>query len=249
MDFKTIFEDCKSRYIRFERDIEVTRTPRDFATAISRAKEIGINPVISEIKPASPLGDLKKVDNPGEIAKQMVSGGACGISVLTEEKYFKGSLESLRAVSNVVEAPVLRKDFIFDETQVDEAYYYGADSLLLISSLLSKDELRSLIERSRKYGMEPLVEVHSIGDIEKGKSVGAKIFVINNRDKDTLQIDLNKTKVLSNYIEGIKISASGINSVEDLRFVLTYCDAALIGTALMRTENIEEKVREFVYGS
>jgi indole-3-glycerol phosphate synthase len=176
----------------------------------------------------------------------MTAGGACGVSVLTEEKYFQGALGNLKAVSEVSNIPVLRKDFIFDEAQIDESYYYGADSLLLISSFLKKDHLKKFIARARGYGMEPLVEIHSLRDVKKAKVAGAKVFVINNRDKDTLKIDLGKSKSLSKYIEGIKISASGIKNLDDLNFVLEYCDAALIGTSIMKADNILEKVKEFV---
>lgn len=243
MNFDTIFQDVKGRYEGFRENVSFDRKPRDLGEAILHAKG---NAIISEIKPASPSGKIRDVEDPASIAEEMMSGGACAISVLTEEKFFGGSLENLRAVSHISSVPVLRKDFIFDESQIDEAYYYGADSLLLIASFFDEDALKKFIEKSRKFGMEPLVEVHSKEDIKKAESAGARIFGINNRDKDTLVVDLERTKLIEG-VEGVKVSASGVSNVDDLKYVLKYCDAALIGTEIMKAENIEERVREFVH--
>jgi indole-3-glycerol phosphate synthase len=96
--------------------------------------------------------------------------------------------------------------------------------------------------------MEPLVEVHSEEDVMKAEKAEARVYIINNRDKDTLKVDLRKSKKLSGLIDGVKISASGITNVADLKYVLTYCDAALIGTAIMKAEDVGKKVEEFVHG-
>ncbi len=242
MNFDTILQNVKGRYAGFRKNVSFERKPLDLADAIRNAKG---NAIISEIKPASPSGKLRGVNDPASMAEEMIAGGACAISVLTEEKFFGGSIENLRAVSKVSSVPVLRKDFIFDEGQIDEAYYYGADSLLLIASFFDEVELKKFIEKSRSLGMEPLVEVHSKEDIKKAEAAGARIFGVNNRDKDTLKIDLGRTKLLEG-VSAVKVSASGVSSLDDLKFVLQYCDAALIGTAIMKAENIEAKVREFV---
>ena len=243
MNFDTILRDVKGRFQGFHKDVEMDRKPKDIGEAVLHAKG---NAIITEIKPASPSGKIRHVKDPASIAGQMIDGGACAISVLTEEKFFGGSLENLRVVSDMSSVPVLRKDFIFDESQIEEAYYYGADSLLLIASFFDEGRLRGFIEKSRKMGMEPLVEVHSKEDIKKAGSAGAKIFGINNRDKDTLEVDLKRTQLIEG-VDGVKVSASGIKSVADLKFVLKYCDAALIGTKIMKADDIEEKVREFVH--
>jgi indole-3-glycerol phosphate synthase len=242
MNFDTILQDVKGRYAGFRKNVSFDRKPRDLADAIRNAKG---NAIISEIKPASPSGKIRDVDDPASMAEEMIRAGACAISVLTEEKFFGGSLENLRVVSDVSSVPVLRKDFIFDEGQIDEAYYYGADSVLLISSFFDEEELSKFIEKSRSLGMEPLVEVHSEEDIKKAETAGARIVGINNRDKDTLKINLERTKMLEG-VNAVKVSASGVSSADDLKFVLQYTDAALIGTEIMKAENIEEKVREFV---
>jgi indole-3-glycerol phosphate synthase len=242
MNFDTILQDVKSRYSGFHKEVKTKRKPKSLADAIRNAKGSAI---ISEIKPASPSGKIRTVEDPAIIAGEMIRGGACAISVLTEEKFFGGSLKNMQAVARVSTVPVLRKDFIFDVGQIEEAYYYGADSVLLISSFFDVDELARFIGKSRALGMEPLVEVHSTEDVKKAQSAGAIIFGINNRDKDTLEIDLERTKLLEG-VDGIRVSASGVKNAADLKFVLKYTDAALIGTEIMNAKNIEEKVREFV---
>lgn len=248
MNFETIFKDCRSRYRGFDRKIKTDRKPRSFEKAISAKKDAGLNPIIAEIKPSSPSGVLREILDVEGMVKEMAHGGACGVSVLTEDKYFGGSLMNLKNAAAASPLPVLRKDFIFEESQIYESYYYGADSLLLISSFFTAGELSELIGVSRKLGMEPLVEVHSEVDVVKAGKAEARLYVINNRDKDTLKLDLNKSKKLSRLIDGIKISASGIANVADLTYALTYCDAALIGTAIMKAEDVGKKVEEFVHG-
>lgn len=248
VDFNTILEDCKKRYQGFNKRTKVKRRPQNFEKAILKKYKEGENPIIAEIKPASPEGKIRDILDIKSVARDMVLGGACGISVLTEEKFFNGSLKNLREVSELNIRPVLRKDFIFDLGQIYESYYFGADSLLLIAGLLTTEELKALTKKSRELGMEPLIEIHSFEDISKADAVKARLYVINNRDKDTLKVDLNRSKGLSKSIDGIKIAASGISDTKDLEFVLKYCDAALIGTSIMKSSNIAKKVEEFVKG-
>ncbi len=245
MNFESIMKDCKARYREFAVPIVADRKPKSFEEAIESCNG---NAIIAEIKPASPSRALRRVSDPVSLAEQIMSGGACGISVLTEEKYFGGSLENLRKASEISRVPVLRKDFLFHESQIRETYYYGADSPLIISIFFSPHELEKFIGLSRALGMEPMVEIHSRGDAYKAQKAGARIFVINNRDKDTMKVDLNRSRELSKGLRGLRVSASGIESIEDLEFVLEHCDAALIGSAIMLEENVEEKVREFVHG-
>jgi indole-3-glycerol phosphate synthase len=248
MDFSTILEECRARYTPFQEKVVLHRHPRSFEKAILEGMERGVNPIITEIKAASPSGRIASFSSVREVSEAMVRGGACALSILTEERYFQGRLSYLQEVSQTVQVPLLRKDFLFDLSQVEESYYYGADSLLLIASFFTAEELSAFLSRSRELGMEPLVEIHSEEDGERAEEAGARIIVINNRDKDTLQIDLGRSQVLSETVSGLKISASGIQTVRDLKYVLRYCDAALIGTAIMAARDIEEKVREFVHG-
>jgi indole-3-glycerol phosphate synthase len=246
INFNHIMEACKKRYIPFERVVERQRKPLSLVKAIEEAKEKGRNPIISEIKYRSPTKDNRETGRPGEIALEMIKGGACAISVLTEPEFFGGSLENLRRVKSVAAVPVMRKDFVFHPTQIPESYYYGADSILLISSFFSETDLRRMIDDARSYGMDPLVEVHNEQDIAKATSAGAVLYAVNNRDKDTLEIDLNRTGLMAPLIEGIVVSASGLETPESLKRVLNHADAALIGSSIMGSNDITSAVKGFV---
>jgi indole-3-glycerol phosphate synthase len=249
-NFQGIFTDCRQRFQGFNREFEKTRKPRSFEAAIRSKKKRGLNPVIAEVKPSSPRGKLREIRDARGIVKEMRRGGACGISVLTEEKFFGGSLKNLKAAAEASGLPVLRKDFIFHPEQVREAYYYGADSVLLIAGLLSREDLGQLVYEARGLGMEPMVEVHSESDVDKAEEVEARLVLINNRDMETLEVDLKRGRALAQVVGShmVKIGASGIKSPSDLRYVLESCDAALVGTAIMLADSVEEKVRELVYG-
>ncbi|RMF89086.1 MAG: indole-3-glycerol-phosphate synthase [Methanobacteriota archaeon] len=249
VNFDSILERCRERYTPFQIEIERTRKPLNMAAAIEKARSEGRNPVISEIKYRSPTGMNRQSAPPQEIARAMIKGGACAISVLTEPEFFGGSLETLRTVKEASSVPVLRKDFLFHPAQIPESYYYGADSVLLISSFFTTERLKDMVRRSRDLGMEPVVEVHSHEDIERASAAGARIYLINNRDKDTLELDIGRTAAFAPHIRGgVKISASGIEDAAQLREVLNHADAALIGTSIMNAEDIESKVSSFVEG-
>ena len=246
MNFDEILQARKEDYTPFAGTVICDRQPKSLLSAISAAKNDGRNPVIAEIKPASPTaGRLRDVD-PAELADCYEQNGACAVSVLTEPRFFGGSLEHMKAAAGRL--PVLRKDFLFDQSQIREAYFYGADSVLLISSFFSADSLSGMICEARRLGMEPLVEVHGAEDVERSASAGAKLYAINNRDKDSLKIDLGRTERLASLIDGVRVSASGIETPEDLHRMLQYCDAALIGSALMRSCDVGAALRSFVYG-
>lgn len=247
MNFADILRSRMEGYVPFKGKIIHDRKPISLADSIRMARREGRKPVIAEIKPASPAtGAMRKIDDPAGMAEAFRKNGACGISVLTEPKHFRGSLESLRKARCGL--PVLRKDFIFHPSQISESYAYGADSVLLIASFFDGDNLAQMIRESRSLGMEPLVEVHSRDDIERAASSGAMLYSINNRDKDTMKVDLTRTERLAPLINGIKVSASGIETPGQLRNALEYCDAALIGGALMRHPEPGKALRELVYG-
>ena len=248
LDFDEIMRACKQRYRPFRGDVPCIRKPRSLARSIEAAKADGRRPVIAEIKPASPTaGPLRPVGDPGQLASAFTDAGACGISVLTEPRFFGGSLEDLRQAAGA-SVPVLRKDFLFDVAQVRESYFYGADSLLLISSFFEADTLARMIAACRGYGMEPLVEVHDREDIARSESCGAKLIAINNRDRRTLQVDLSRTARLAKHAGGVKVSASGIATAAQLDEALRHCDAALIGSALMKAGDPGATLRQLVSG-
>jgi indole-3-glycerol phosphate synthase len=230
--------------------IEARVEKRDLIVQLKKARESGRIPVIAEIKPASPLG-AKKAISPAKaaaIAREMESGGAIAISVLTEPNYFDGSLENLEAVRSSVSLPVLRKDFIVSETQLFEV---KTDLILLIASLLGS-EFKHYAKQVIKLGMEPLIEVHSEKDVEAALDINAKLIGINNRDFETLSIDLRRTEKLAPYIkkqneEAIIISESGIKNAADVKRIINAgADGILVGSAIMNSVNIKAKTLELV---
>ena len=247
MNFADILRSCKENYRPFEGTITADRQPKSLIDHILLRKKEGLNPVIAEIKPASPTaGLLRRVDNVAGMAEIFRSGGACGVSVLTETRFFGGSLDSLSMAECGL--PVLRKDFLFDPSQIKESYAYGADSVLLIASFFGEDSLAAMLKEARSLGMEPLVEVHDETDIERAASSGARLYAVNNRDKDTLKVDLARTGRLAPLIDGVTVSASGINTPSELNEALRFCDAALIGSALMKSTDPGATLRALVHG-
>ncbi|MEC9417026.1 MAG: indole-3-glycerol-phosphate synthase [Thermoproteota archaeon] len=210
-------------------------------------------PLITEVKFSSPaLGNIRKISDPIEIAVQMVNGGASALSVLTQPYLFDGSPEFFMKVRKVVEIPMLMKDITIDKVQIDAAKKIGADYFLLIQSLFDKKmilEMDELIDYGHKNGVKVVVEAHTLEEFENACKTNADIVGINNRNLDTLKIDLNTTKNILEKSNSTKIiiSESGIESKEDIRF-LHKCGARgyLIGTAIMKNENIEQTVRGLV---
>jgi indole-3-glycerol phosphate synthase len=178
----------------------------------------------------------------------MLRGGAVSLSVLTEPKYFKGDPNFLREVRGVVKVPLIRKDFIVDDYQVLEAAELGADIVLLIVKILRR-ELRKFMQLAEDLGMESLVEVADEEEAKIAISAGARLIGINNRDLETLKTDLNRTVKLAPSIpdDVVLVSESGINTPDDVRRMLDAgADAVLVGTAIMRAGDIEQKVRSLV---
>lgn len=225
----------------------VDRSPkRSLIEAIEQAPRV---PLIAEIKRASPsLGDIKPSADVLEVARRMLRGGAISLSVLTESKYFKGDPSFLRELRGVADVPLLCKDFIVDEYQLYEAVELGADVVLLIVKAL-KSELPRFMQLAGELGMESLVEVTSEDEVKLAVSVGAELVGVNNRNLETLEMDLNQTVRLAPLIPdgATLVSESGISSPADARKMLDAgVDALLVGTALMRAENIEQMVRSLV---
>ncbi len=239
-----IIEKLKN-YIEY--DIDKKRKFK-LSKAIKYAKDR--NPIITEIKPASPSkGKIKEINEKNilDIAKAMIEGGCIGISILTEPNYFNGSYKNLILVRRF-DIPILMKDFIIDKYQIDIANEIGANAILLIVKALG-DDLGKFLDYADDYKLECLVETHNEKEIDIALNFGAKIIGINNRDLDTLKIDLSTTERLSSLIpkNKIKISESGIYKRNELKYVLECCDAALIGSSIMESNNIMEKVKTLVF--
>ena len=198
----------------------------------------GVITVIAECKAASPTaGMIAGNYDPVAQAKLYEEGGAGAISVLTDHKYFKGSLDDLLKVRSEVKVPVLRKDFILTEAQVYESVASGADAFLLIVSALTDDELRRLYELGRTLQSDVLVEVHDLREMDRALEIEADIIGINNRNLHSFEVSLKTTEELAPEIPAdcLGISESGIRTKEDVRYVVEQgIHCFLIGESLMR---------------
>ncbi|HLE74601.1 MAG TPA: indole-3-glycerol-phosphate synthase [Candidatus Bathyarchaeia archaeon] len=212
-------------------------------------------PVIAEIKAASPsAGTIRKNLEAENLARAMEKGGAVGISVLTEPKHFKGSLNSLASARKAVKLPILMKDIIISPAQLEAASKVGANAALLIQALFDRGycecDANEMIRKAHSKNLEVLLETHSEGEFRSAVNSDADMIGINNRDLGTLKVNLDVTRrILKNSDANGKIvvSESGINTLADLHF-LRECGAHafLIGSAIMLADNVEEKVKEFV---
>jgi len=223
--------------------------PLDFASAL-RGDRIQL---IAEVKKASPSRGIIRPDfNPVEIAKTYANNGASAISVLTESKYFQGSLNHLRDVRNALEnkrLPLLRKDFLSDPYQIYESRAYGADSLLLIVAILGPGKLKELLELSHQLNMSCLAEIHNEVELEIALGSGARIIGINNRDLNTFTVDLTTTERLRPLIpqDRIVVSESGIKNRNDMEKLKKWgVDAVLIGESLLSAPNIAARMKELL---
>jgi indole-3-glycerol phosphate synthase len=221
--------------------------PRAFEGAVKRS-ENGPIKVIAEIKKASPSNGLIREDfDPVVIAEIYQEKGASALSVLTEEDFFQGSLEYIQQVKNATSIPVLRKDFIIDEYQIYEARTRGADAILLIAAVLSKGQADDFFHRAIETGLSVLFEVHEYKELDMVLRIDVPVVGINNRNLDTLKIDLNTTLAMMKDIpsEKIIVTESGISSRKDVEvFEKTGIDAVLIGTALMKERDIANRFDE-----
>ncbi|MFH1684074.1 MAG: indole-3-glycerol phosphate synthase TrpC [Candidatus Margulisiibacteriota bacterium] len=208
--------------------------------------------LIAEIKKASPSAGLIRPNfDPYSIAKAYEESGAAAISVLTDEKYFQGKLEYIKQVKEITTIPVLRKDFILNEAQVYESRIAGADAILLIVRILSEAELSKLISLTEQLGMQALVETHTAEEAKLAVKVGAKIIGINNRDLDTLKIDLRNTLAILKQVPELKdkivISESGIKTNRDIQLLKNVgVNGVLIGETILKSDNIPAKIEELM---
>ncbi len=205
--------------------------------------------IIAEFKRASPSkGVINDAVDPPSIAAAYAIGGAAAISVLTEEDYFKGSLDDLRAVRNVVDLPILRKDFIFDAYQIYEAAEAGADAILLIAAMLDDESLKKLHHLAEAtLGLDALVEVHTLEELDRVNKMGAKLIGVNNRDLKTFDVSLEVSRKLIRHTQfgTVMIAESGLKSREDLIELanLGY-SGFLVGEILMLSGDPGKSVRD-----
>jgi len=208
--------------------VEATSLPAAFAAAEST----GQIPVIAEVKPTSPTTDGTNTTDPVDLARSMVDGGAAALSVLTEPDHFGGSVENLQRIREAVDVPVLRKDFILREAQLDAV---ESDVILLIARFVG-DDLDELLAAAEDRGFQVLVEVHTEAELDAAVEAGASIIGINNRDLGKLEVDLATFEELAPRApdDVTLIAESGVSTVEDVvRMREAGADGLLIGTAIM----------------
>ena len=214
-------------------------TVRSFRQALARGSEARI---IAEIKRRSPSkGEIRANFDPVGCARSYAEAGAAAISVLTDEHYFGGRLEFLGAVRSAVGVPLLRKDFVIDAYQIDEARVSGADAVLLIVAALSQAELGRLRQHAGSLGLDALVEVHHEEELETALAAGADLIGINNRDLRSFETDLAVTERLAPRVpaNALIVSESGIFSHEEIRRLEEAgVDAFLVGESLMREADV-----------
>lgn len=205
--------------------------------------------VISEVKRSSPSkGALSDIPDPADLAAAYEAGGAAAISVLTEQRRFKGSLADLKAVRDRVSIPVLRKDFTVDEYQIYEARAYGADLVLLIVAALDDETLQRFLDLTHELGMNALVETHTLEEIERAKAVGARIVGVNVRNLKTLEVDNSNFEKLAQLLpeDAVTIAESGVLSAQDVADYASHgAQAILVGEALVKSGEPTETVQLF----
>ncbi len=234
----------------YDIDANLQKSNKDFIQIIKT------NPhptLLTEIKFASPsLGKIRTLADPVSIANHMISGGSKALSILTQPNLFHGSPEYFIKVRKAVDIPLLMKDIMIDNIQIDAAEKMGADYMLLIQSLFEQGLLKEIdefIDYGHKKGLKILLEVHTKKEFENALKTEADLIGINNRNLDTLEIDLKTTEIVLEGYEKSRpiLSESGIETVEDIQY-LKKCgaDAFLIGSSIMKSDNIEEQVRNLV---
>lgn len=232
----------------------IARAPavRDFAAALRQPERVAL---IAEIKKASPSrGVLIEHFDPLALAGCYAENGAAAISVLTDLRFFQGSIKYIEAIRNMQAStgqhvPLLRKDFILDRYQVLEARAYGADALLLIVAALDDHTLADLLHYTKTLGMQALVEVHDPEELARALAAGATIIGVNNRNLHSFETNLNTTQLVAQQLatanRPILVSESGIFTREHIALLRSWgADAVLIGEALVTASDIAERVRE-----
>ena len=224
---------------------------RDFIAALKKLRRGDIG-LIAEVKKASPsAGVICKDFDPVRIAKEYEAAGASCLSVLTDEKFFQGSLDYLRQIRAAVKLPLLRKDFIIDERQILEAIEWGADAILLIVAILTDAQLAKFHSLAAEAGLAVLVEVHDEEELERALKISPPLIGVNNRNLKTFKVDLATTEKLAEKISAgeILVAESGIHSRADVeRLKKCGAKAILVGESLIKNGDVKAKVLELIGG-
>jgi len=222
---------------------------RDFLGALRKPRH-GDIALIAEVKKASPsAGVICKDFDPVRIAKEYEAAGASCLSVLTDGKFFQGSLDYLRQIRAAVKLPLLRKDFIIDERQILEAIEWGADAILLIVAILNDQQLQKFHKLVTEAGLAVLVEVHDEVELGRARKINSTLVGVNNRDLKTFKVDLGTTEKLAKKVGvgKILVAESGIHNRADVeRLKKCGAGAILVGESLLRGGAIKSKIRELI---
>ncbi|OUR99305.1 indole-3-glycerol phosphate synthase [Flavobacteriales bacterium 33_180_T64] len=222
---------------------------RETISLAKRLKE-STTGIIAEHKRRSPSKQVINHDlNVFDVAKGYENAGACGMSVLTDGKYFGGSLDDLLTARASCNLPLLRKEFIIDSYQIIEAKAYGADVILLIAAILSKVEIKQFSELAKQLDLEVLLEVHNEEELHKSIMPSLDLLGVNNRNLKTFEVSLETSKELSQHIPSdfIKVSESGISSIDAIKTLQPYgYKGFLIGENFMKTNNVGKSAAQFI---
>ncbi len=206
--------------------------------------------IIAEHKRRSPSKAVINQNlNVQEVAIGYENAGVCGMSVLTDSKYFGGSLDDLLSARSVVQMPLLRKEFIIDEYQIIEAKAHGADVILLIAAILTRAEIKTFSELAKSLGLDVLLEVHNEEELQKSLMPSLDMLGVNNRNLKTFEVSLNTSKLLSEMIPNdfVKVSESGISSIEAVKELRPYgYQGFLIGENFMKTSDPGKSAKQFI---
>ena len=235
----------------YEIEYKLTKSEKNIVDEIRKNPHASL---ITEIKFSSPsLGSIREITNPVNIAKSMIEGGAIGLSVLTQPYLFNGSPEYFANIRKSVKVPMLMKDIIIDKSQIDAAEKLGADVILLIQSIFDKKfakDIDEFITYAHKKQMAVLLESHTKEEFQTSFKTQADLLGINNRDLDTLEIDLRTTeRILKDGKKDNRfiISESGIESQQDIKFLREcWVDAFLVGSSIMKSKDIKGSVSSLV---
>ena len=246
---KKIYEINKlKKTINYKNKIVISKR-RDFLKKLIEEKKNKFN-LIAEIKKSSPSkGEICKKFNLNQIAQDYENAGASCLSILTEKNYFQGDINYISRVKKIIDIPILRKDFILDEWQIYESYFFGADCILLILAILEDKEAKRFYDLSKELNLDVIVEVHDESELKRAIDLKVNCIGINNRNLKTLKIDLDTFKRLSKKIPNgiIKICESGLKSNKQLRdFTNMGADGFLIGEYLMSSENLKKETIEII---
>ncbi|MEM9001432.1 MAG: indole-3-glycerol phosphate synthase TrpC [Bacteroidota bacterium] len=233
---------------QLEKSVLIDRHSKSLALQLQKSQ----NGIIAEHKRRSPS---KSVINQGlnveDVARGYKKAGVCGMSVLTDGKYFGGSLDDLLLARASVDIPMLRKEFILDEYQILEAKAYGADAILLIAAILSRHETKALSESAKSLGLEVLLEVHNEEELDKSLMPSLDMIGVNNRNLKTFEVSLETSKTLAYKIPNdfVKVAESGMSTIEAIKILRPYgYEGFLIGENFMKTDNPGKSAKKFIDG-